>query len=79
MLSITGEFEVQPNGALLIQLPEGVRPGKHKIVLVIDEAASAKPVAESNAVALMSFAGRVQSFAGVSGLEYQRQAREEWN
>jgi len=79
MLSITGEFEVQPNGALLIQLPEEVRPGKHKIVLVIDEAASAKPAVESNAEALMSFAGRMSSFAGINGLEYQRQAREEWN
>lgn len=72
MLSITGEFEVQPNGALLIQLPEEVRPGKHKIVLVIDETT---PAIESNAAALMSFAGKTQGFAGISGLEYQRQAR----
>lgn len=77
MLTLNIDYEVLPDRVVTIKLPESVRPGRHELVIVVEENEMAK--ADSNAEALMEFAGTVAAFKRVDGVEYQREVRAEWD
>ncbi|MFZ2171282.1 MAG: hypothetical protein WAW61_16800, partial [Methylococcaceae bacterium] len=56
MLTLNIDYEVLPDRVITIKLPESVRPGRHELVIVVEENETAKIGSESNAEALMEFA-----------------------
>ncbi len=72
MISIKMDVEITETRHLEIDLPQQVKPGKHEMIMILDEA--------------RSDAGRtrdINDFAGsiawkIDGLELQRQLRREW-
>ena len=74
MLTLNIAYEVLPDRLITIQLPETVRLGRHELVIVLEE-----NDADTNANALMKFAGTVAAFNGIDGAEYQKKIRSEWN
>ncbi|HEY4697053.1 MAG TPA: hypothetical protein VIH29_03485 [Gallionella sp.] len=79
MLTLNIDCEVMPDRLVTFKLPETVLPGRHELVVVIEEGESGRIKADSNAQALMQFAGTVAAFKQVDGVEYQREVRAEWN
>ncbi len=79
MLTLNIDYEVLPDRLVTIKLPETVRPGRHELVIVLEEDDADKNVADTNAKMLMQFAGAVTAFDGVDGVEYQKKVRSEWN
>jgi hypothetical protein len=79
MLTLNIDYEVLLDRVVTIKLPESVRPGRHELVIVVEENETAEIVAESNAEELMEFAGTIAAFKQVDGVEFQREARAEWN
>jgi hypothetical protein len=79
MLTLNIDYEVLPDRVITIKLPESVRPGRHELVIVVEENETAKIGSESNAEALMEFAGAIPTFKQVDGVEFQREVRAEWN
>ena len=61
-----------------IKLPDTVPPGPHDVVIIVSEETTYKMSSDSNAEELMRFAGTIQSFSRIDGLEYQRHIRAEW-
>lgn len=72
--------DVNKNGLLTIALPVNIRPGKHHIVLVIDEALSEENIEPlDHAQQLMQMAGRVSAFKTIDDpVKWQQQQRDEW-
>ncbi len=72
--------DVNQNGYVTIALPAHIRPGKHHILLVIDEALSEDDSQSvDHAPQLMQMAGRVSAFATIDDpVLWQQQQREEW-
>jgi len=70
--------DVNQNGIIIIALPANIRPGKHHILLVIDEALNeddTQPV--NHAPKLMQIAGRISAFATIDDpVLWQQQQRE---
>ena len=79
MLTLNIDCEVMPDRMVTFKLPETVRPGRHELVVVLEEEGSAQTQTGSNAQALMQFASSVDAFKQVDGIEYQRAMRTEWN
>jgi hypothetical protein len=79
MLTLNINYEVLPDRLVTIKLPETVRLGRHELVIVLEENAVDKSVADTNAKMLMRFAGTVTAFNGVDGVEYQKKVRSEWS
>ena len=79
MLTLNINYEVLPNRLVTIKLPETVSLGRHELVIVLEENAADKSVADTNAKMLMRFAGTVTAFNGVDGVEYQKKVRSEWS
>jgi hypothetical protein len=79
MLTLNINYEVLPDRVITIKLPESVSPGRHELVIVVEENETAKIGAESNAEALMEFAGTIAAFKRIDGVEFQREVRAEWN
>jgi hypothetical protein len=67
-----------PDRLVTFKLPETVRPGRHELVVVIEEDRPSPIKTASDAQALMQFAGSVAAFKQIDGIEYQRKARAEW-
>ncbi len=79
MLTLNIDCEVKQDRVVTFKLPETVPPGRHELVVVIDEIQAAPPRAISDAGALMRFADSVAAFDRADGVSYQRKARAEWN
>lgn len=78
MLTLNIDYEVMPDRVVTFKLPETVHLGRHELV-VVEENASDRIQTDSNAQALMQFAGTVAAFKQTDGLEYQQAIRAEWN
>lgn len=72
--------DVNQNGYVTIALPAHIRPGKHHILLIIDEALSDDDSQSvDHAPKLMQMAGRVSAFAAIDDpVLWQQQQRDEW-
>ncbi len=72
--------DVNQNGYVTIALPAHIRPGKHHILLVIDEAPNEDDnQSDDHAPQLMQMAGRVSAFTAIADpVLWQRQQRDEW-
>jgi len=79
MLTLNINCEVMPDRVVTFKLPETVRPGRHELVVVLEENELAQVKTDSNAQTLMQFAGSVTAFKQIDGVEYQREVRAEWN
>lgn len=79
MLTLNIDCEVTPDRIVTFKLPETVRPGRHELVIVVEENGTSRTKTGSNAQALMQFAGSVAAFKPIDGVEYQREVRAEWN
>ena len=79
MLTLNIDCEVMPDRVVTFKLPETVRPGRHELVVVLEEDGPARIKTGSNAQALMQFAGSIAAFKQIDGVEYQREVRAEWN
>ena len=77
MLSVTLEYEVPHDRTLIVKLPNTVQPGKHELIVVINEQPLAAPVPESGDVdALNQLAGTVRLTE--EPLAFQQRLRAEW-
>ena len=56
MLTLNINYEVLPDRLVTIKLPETVRLGRHELVIVLEENAADKNVADTYAKMLMRFA-----------------------
>jgi len=74
MLTLNINCEVLPDRLITIKLPEEVSPGRHELVLVLDE----KNMSDKSAKKLMKYAGSVPAFKKIDGVAYQRELRSEW-
>ena len=79
MLTLNINCEVMPDRIVTFKLPETVRPGRHELVVVLEEDELSQVKTDSNTKTLMQFAGSVTAFKQIDGVEYQREARSEWN
>lgn len=72
--------EVNQNGLVTIVLPPHIRPGKHHILLVIDEMLSEDNSQQlDQAPQLMQMAGRISAFKTIDDpVLWQRQQRDDW-
>lgn len=75
MLTLNIDCEVMPDRVVTFKLPESVRPGRHELVVVLEEDELVRIKSDSNAQALMQFAGSVAAFKQMDGVEYQREVR----
>ena len=75
MLSVKITCEVTENGIVTLRLPHTISPGRHEIIVVIDEQTAMDDT--SLADTLMQFAGTWKS-ERIDAVEYQHQLREEW-
>ena len=78
MVTITRKLEILEDRTLVIKLPDTVPPGPYEVVVIVREETTDRTPSDSNAEELMRFAGTIQSFSGIDGLEYQRHIRAEW-
>lgn len=78
MVTITRKLEIPEDRMLVNKLPDAVPPGLHEVVVIVSEETTDRSSSDSNAEELMRFAGTIQSFSGIDGLEYQRHIRAEW-
>jgi len=79
MLTLNINYEVLQDRLVTIKLPETVCPGKHELVIVLEENAADENVEDTHVKKLMQFAGSVTAFNGVDGVEYQKKVRSEWS
>ena len=79
MLTLNIDCEVTQDRIVTFKLPETVSPGRHELVVVLEEEGSARIKTGSNAQAVMQFAGSVAAFKRIDGVEYQRAVRAEWH
>ncbi len=78
MVTITRKLDIPEDRTLVIKLPDTVPSGPHEVVVIVREETIDRTSSDSNAEELMRFAGTIQSFSGIDGLEYQRHIRAEW-
>ncbi|MDQ3774209.1 MAG: hypothetical protein M3461_07520 [Pseudomonadota bacterium] len=79
MVTITRKLEILEDRTLVIKLPDTLPPGPYEVVVIVrEETTTDRTSSDSNAEELMRFAGTIQSFSGIDGLEYQRHIRAEW-
>lgn len=80
MQSIETMVHVNQERIITIALPHDISPGKHRIVLVIDDALSDDKSASLNdAPQLMRMAGQVTAFNTIGDpVAWQQQQRDEW-
>lgn len=80
MQSIETVVNVNQDRIITIALPRDISPGKHRIVLVIDDATSDdKSASIDDAPQLMRMAGQVTAFNSIDyPVAWQQQQRDEW-
>lgn len=72
------EVNVSADRRLQIALPDDVEQGTYQVVVVMNPTA-VNAAMTAPGQSLNALAGRVQSFAGVDVVEWQRQIRDEWD
>jgi hypothetical protein len=75
MLIIHSNCEVLPDRFMTIKLPDVVYPGRHDVVIVLDEKESVRNRKGTDARRLMKFAIAVTAFNTIDGVAYQREVR----
>ncbi len=80
MQSIETVVNVNQERIITIALPHDISPGKHRVVLVIDDAPSEdKSASIDDALQLMQMAGKVTAFNAIDDpVAWQQQQRDEW-
>lgn len=80
MQSIETVVNVNQERIITIALPHEISPGKHRVVLVIDDATSDdKSASIDDAPRLMQMAGKVAAFNAIEDpVAWQQQQRDEW-
>lgn len=80
MQSIETVVNVNQERIITIALPHEISPGKHRVVLVIDDATSEdKPASVDDAPQLMHMAGKISAFNAIEDpVVWQQQQRDEW-
>ena len=80
MQSIETIAEVNQQGLVTLTLPATISPGKHRIIVVIDDEISQDAVtALDDAPMLMQLAGKIAAFKSIKDpLKWQQQQRDEW-
>lgn len=80
MQSIETVVNVNQDRIITIALPRDISPGKHRVVLVIDDATSDdKSASADDAPQLMRMAGQVTAFNSIDDpVAWQQQQRDEW-
>jgi hypothetical protein len=80
MQSIETVVNVNQDRVITIALPHDISPGKHRVVLVIDDATSGDISASvDDAPQLMRMAGQVAAFNAIEDpVAWQQQQRDEW-
>lgn len=77
MLSVTLEYEIPQDRTITLKVPAEVQPGKHRLIVVIDEQPSAPRLLEpGNADALNQLVGALHLTE--DPLAFQQRLREEW-
>lgn len=77
MLSIALECEVPPDRKVIVKMPSEVQPGKHELIVVINEQPlAATPGESSNAEGLNQLAGALKLTE--DPLAFQERLRKEW-
>lgn len=72
MISIKMNIEIDERRHLEIDLPKNVKPGKHELTLILDEAQPTSKITEN----LNRFMGSIPW--KIDGLEFQKKIRSEW-
>ena len=62
MITLTVDYEVPPDRLVTIKLPEAVRPGRHELLIVLEENVAKKSGNDTNMKALVQFGWHSQSF-----------------
>lgn len=78
MKTLQLEVNVSADRRLTIELPDDFEAGRYQVVLVINPTET-QPQRLTPGSALNALAGRVNSFAEVDAIAYQRQLRDEWD
>ncbi|GEM_PF-522854 len=79
MQSIETVVNVKQDRIITIALPHDISLGKHRVVLVIDDAPSDKSASIDDAPQLMRMAGQVAAFNVIDDpVAWQQQQRDEW-
>jgi len=77
VLSMTLEYEVPDDRTIIVKLPKAVQPGKHELIVVVNEQPSALLSPEPlNADALNQLVGALRLME--DPLAFQQRLREEW-
>jgi hypothetical protein len=79
MLALNVDYEVLPDRLVTIKLPEAVRLGRDQLVIVLNENEAVTNITDASSKKLMQFAGCINTFNGIDGVEYQKKVRSEWN
>lgn len=77
MKTLQLEVNISEDRRLTIELPENFEAGRYQIVLVINPTETQPQRLTPGQV--NALAGRVNSFAEVDAIAYQRQLRDEWD
>jgi|CXWL01.1.fsa_nt_gi hypothetical protein len=72
MLTLNINYEVLPDRLVTIKLPETFCPGRHELVIVLEENAVNENFTDTNAKKLTQFAGTVTAFNGVDVLNTRK-------
>ena len=72
MISIKMDVEITETRHLEIDLPQQVKPGKHELIMILDEAKNGTAQKRD----INDFAGSIPW--KIDGMEFQRQARHDW-
>ena len=80
MQSIETVVNVNQEGIITIALPPDITPGKHRIVLVIDDAPNDdKSTSKDDAPQLMRMVGQATAFNTIEDpVAWQQKERDEW-
>lgn len=80
MQSIETVVNVNQDHIITIALPHDISPGKHRVVLVIDdETSDDKSASIDDVPQLMQMAGKVTAFNAIEDpVTWQQQQRDEW-
>lgn len=75
MRAITYQYELHEDRTIIVQLPEDILPGKHQIIVLIDEKRESDKMQDGFDILLHKTSGLWQHG---DGLEYQIGLRNEW-
>uniref|UniRef100_Q3ASC6 Uncharacterized protein n=1 Tax=Chlorobium chlorochromatii (strain CaD3) TaxID=340177 RepID=Q3ASC6_CHLCH len=78
MLTISTTYDVQSDRLVTIKLPQEVYPGKHELLIVVEQQKKEKRIGTTIANSIMRFAGTVPAFRSLDGVSFQQSIRMKW-